>query len=228
MISDFIYKYYIDPVKYGEPYNIVETLTYAIILIIGVYLLYRWFSNSTWLSEHGIKLDSSFILATLPYVVLGGVLRVIQDAGMVDRRLAVPDRHPSHLFCAVLLYARDDLYRGHPEEKWAYKRLPVILCIHRLHGGLCRFAYPAFLGDGPRPCRSLHPCGDPAHGGHCFGAGLGLHEVCPLLGICAGSALYCAHLRADAGRQCHQLRAYLPPCRSLHRAARGRVKPDRR
>jgi len=83
MISDFIYKYYIDPVKYGEPYNIVETLTYAIILIIGVYLLYRWFSNSTWLSEHGIKLDSSFILATLPYVVLGGVLRVIQDAGMV-------------------------------------------------------------------------------------------------------------------------------------------------
>ncbi|MGA2698268.1 MAG: DUF63 family protein [Methanoregula sp.] len=83
MISDFIYKYYIDPVKYGEPYNIVETLTYAIILIIGVYLLYRWFSNSTWLSEHGIKLDSAFILATIPYVVLGGVLRVIQDAGMV-------------------------------------------------------------------------------------------------------------------------------------------------
>ena len=83
MISDFIYKYYIDPVKYGEPYNIVETLTYAIILIIGVYLLYRWFSNSKWLSEHGIKLDSGFILATIPYVVLGGVLRVIQDAGMV-------------------------------------------------------------------------------------------------------------------------------------------------
>jgi len=83
MISDFIYKYYIDPVKYGEPYNIVETITYAIILIIGVYLLYRWFSNSEWLSQRGIKLDSAFILATLPYVVLGGVLRVIQDAGMV-------------------------------------------------------------------------------------------------------------------------------------------------
>ncbi|MGA2104914.1 DUF63 family protein [Methanoregula sp.] len=83
MISDFIYKYYIDPVIYGEPYNIVETITYALILVIGVYLLYRWFSNSAWLSEHGIKLDSSFILATLPYVVLGGVLRVIQDTGMI-------------------------------------------------------------------------------------------------------------------------------------------------
>ncbi|MEN6396855.1 MAG: DUF63 family protein [Methanoregula sp.] len=83
MISDFIYKYYIDPVKYGEPYNIVETLTYAIFLIIGVYLIYRWFSDSKWLSERGIQLNSSFILATIPYIVLGGVLRVIQDAGMV-------------------------------------------------------------------------------------------------------------------------------------------------
>jgi uncharacterized membrane protein len=82
-ISDFLYKYYIDPVKYGEPYNIVETLTYAIILVIGVYLLYRWMSKSAWLSDIGLKIDASFVLATLPYVVLGGVLRVIQDTGMV-------------------------------------------------------------------------------------------------------------------------------------------------
>ena len=83
MISEFIYKYYIDPVKYGEPYNVVETLTYALFLVLAVYLLYRWMSRSTWLSNIGFKIDASFILATLPYVVLGGVLRVIQDAGMI-------------------------------------------------------------------------------------------------------------------------------------------------
>ncbi len=83
MISEFIYKYYIDPVKYGEPYNVVETLTYALILVLGVYLLYRWMSQSTWLSDIGLKIDASFILATIPYVVLGGVLRVIQDTGMI-------------------------------------------------------------------------------------------------------------------------------------------------
>ncbi len=83
MISEFIYKYYIDPVRYGEPYNVVETLTYAIILIICVYLLYRWMSKSTWLSDIGLSIDSSFVLATLPYVILGGVLRVIQDTGMI-------------------------------------------------------------------------------------------------------------------------------------------------
>jgi len=83
MISDFIYKYYIDPIRLGQPYNIVDTLTYAIILVIGVYLLYRWLSTSTWLSDIGFKIDTTFILATLPYVVLGGVVRVIEDTGMI-------------------------------------------------------------------------------------------------------------------------------------------------
>jgi uncharacterized membrane protein len=83
MISDFFYKYYIDPIRYQQPYNIVETLTYAIILIIGIYLIYRWMSRSSWLSDAGIKIDGTFVLATLPYVVLGGILRVVQDTGMI-------------------------------------------------------------------------------------------------------------------------------------------------
>ena len=83
MISDFIHKYYIDPIRMGQPYNVVDTLTYAIILVIGVYLLYRWMSQSDWLSDIGFKIDASFILATLPYVILGGVLRVVQDTGML-------------------------------------------------------------------------------------------------------------------------------------------------
>jgi uncharacterized membrane protein len=83
MISDFIYKYYIDPIRLGQSYNIVDTLTYAIILVIGVYLLYRWMSRSTWLTDDGFTIGAGFILATLPYVVLGGVLRVVQDTGMI-------------------------------------------------------------------------------------------------------------------------------------------------
>lgn len=83
MISDFIYKYYIDPIRMGQSYNIVDTLTYAIILVFGVYLLYRWMSKSSWLSDIGFKIDSKFVLATLPYIILGGVLRVVQDTGMV-------------------------------------------------------------------------------------------------------------------------------------------------
>jgi uncharacterized membrane protein len=97
MISDFIYKYYIDPITQGQSYNVVDTLTYAIILVAGVYLLYRWLSTSTWLSDIGFVIDSDFILATLPYVVLGGLLRVVEDTGMITGNL-------KYLFITPIIY----------------------------------------------------------------------------------------------------------------------------
>ncbi len=78
MIREFIYKYYIDPIIYGQPYNVVDTLTYALILIVAIYLLYRWLTVSKI-----VKVDRRFILATLPYVVLGGLLRVVEDTDMI-------------------------------------------------------------------------------------------------------------------------------------------------
>ncbi|QYZ78786.1 DUF63 family protein [Methanofollis formosanus] len=77
MIRDFIYKYYIDPIRYGQAYTVVDTLTYAIILIIAVYLVYRG------LQRFGISVDRKFVLSTIPYVVLGGLLRVVEDTGMI-------------------------------------------------------------------------------------------------------------------------------------------------
>jgi len=82
MIREFIYKYYIDPIRYGQPYNIVDTLTYALILIIAIYVLYRWLKAS-----RIVSVDGRFILATLPYVVLGGLLRVVEDTGMITSNL---------------------------------------------------------------------------------------------------------------------------------------------
>jgi uncharacterized membrane protein len=81
MISDFIYKYYIDPIRLGQPYNLVDTLTYAIILVLSVYLVYRWLRHS------GVALDGPFVIGTIPYVVLGGLLRVVEDTGMIQSDL---------------------------------------------------------------------------------------------------------------------------------------------
>jgi uncharacterized membrane protein len=78
MIREFIYKYYIDPIRYGQPYNVVDTLTYALVLIIAIYILYRWLSASKI-----VTVDGRFVIATLPFVVLGGLLRVVQDTGMI-------------------------------------------------------------------------------------------------------------------------------------------------
>lgn len=77
MIGDFIYKYYVGPIVNGEAYTIVDTLTYAAILIVSVYLVYRW------LNRTGLQIDRDFIYATIPYVVLGGLLRVVEDTGMI-------------------------------------------------------------------------------------------------------------------------------------------------
>ena len=77
MIEEFLYKYYIDPVRYNEPYNPVETITYAALFIVVVFLLYRW------LKKTGMTVDAKFVLATIPYVVLGGVLLVVQDTGVI-------------------------------------------------------------------------------------------------------------------------------------------------
>jgi uncharacterized membrane protein len=78
MISDFIYKYYIDPIRLGQPYNLVDTSTYAIVLVLSVYLVYQWLRRS------GVALDGPFVTATIPYVVLGGLLRVVEDTGMIQ------------------------------------------------------------------------------------------------------------------------------------------------
>ncbi|KLK88314.1 hypothetical protein SZ63_04600 [Methanoculleus sediminis] len=81
MIREFLYKYYIDPIRYGEAYTLVDTLTYALILIAAVYLVYRG------LRRYRIAVDDELVLATLPFVVLGGLLRVVEDTGMITSDL---------------------------------------------------------------------------------------------------------------------------------------------
>lgn len=75
MIREFIYKYYIDPIRYGQPYTLVDTLTYAIILIICVWLIYRWLTRSC------ISIDREFVYSLIPWVIFGGLLRVVEDTG---------------------------------------------------------------------------------------------------------------------------------------------------
>ena len=73
----FVHKYYIDPIIYDTGYNPVDTVTWAIILglaILGlIKLLRRW----------EILMDERLLLSTLPYVLAGSSLRVIEDANLV-------------------------------------------------------------------------------------------------------------------------------------------------
>lgn len=73
----FIKEYFIDSIVYKEGYNVVNTLTWAIILVIAVFLFYRFL-------EKRFEIDSRFILANLPYIILGSSARVVEDAGFIQ------------------------------------------------------------------------------------------------------------------------------------------------
>ncbi len=111
MISDFIYKYYIDPIRNGQAYTIVDTMTYALILLVSLYLIYRWLQASR------ITIDRRFVLATLPYVAGGGFLRVVQDTGLIKSDLQFLLVTPL-IFFVIFFYAAFFLIISSKLEKW--------------------------------------------------------------------------------------------------------------
>ncbi len=72
-MENFIYQYYVEPIWNHSGYNIVNTLTYAIIAIIAIYLIYR-------LIKTKIEINRNFMEGTLAFVLFGSTLRVVTDS----------------------------------------------------------------------------------------------------------------------------------------------------
>jgi len=77
MIWEFIKKYYIDSIVYKTGYNPVNTVTWALILIISVYLIYRYLSKL-------LRFDERFFISNIPFILFGSFLRVFEDAGFLS------------------------------------------------------------------------------------------------------------------------------------------------
>ena len=73
----WIYEYYVDPIVYDSGYNPVNTVTWALILGGMILLAIRLFRRLD------VVLDERFVLYTVPYILAGASLRVVEDAGMV-------------------------------------------------------------------------------------------------------------------------------------------------
>lgn len=80
----FIEQYFIEPVMQGTGYNVYNTLAYALILIVAVFATYKL------LKKMKIKIDDSFVLGVLPYIILGGLLRALEDANSYGFWLKTP------------------------------------------------------------------------------------------------------------------------------------------
>ena len=75
-IWEFINKYYVDPIVTDSGYNIVNTLTWAAVLVLCVYILH----SHKVLKRLGVTIDQRFIIGVVCYVLFGSSLRVLVEA----------------------------------------------------------------------------------------------------------------------------------------------------
>ena len=73
----WIYKYYVEPIISDSGYNLVNTVTWALILGLMLLLIIRLFRRLD------ISLDERFVISTVPYILVGSSLRVVEDAELV-------------------------------------------------------------------------------------------------------------------------------------------------
>lgn len=81
-LRHFIDTYYIHPIIYDTGYNPVNTITWALVLVVCLFLTFKL------LKTLEIKIDHRFIAAVVPYILVGASLRVIEDAELVNPPLS--------------------------------------------------------------------------------------------------------------------------------------------
>ena len=87
----YIYKYYINGIVNDASYNPVDTVTYAILLGISLFGVYKL------LVKLKVEVDTSFIIAVTPYILAGSSLRVLEDSGVFSPPI-------KYLFITPIIY----------------------------------------------------------------------------------------------------------------------------
>ena len=75
-IQEFITTHYVDPIVTDSGYNIVNTLTWAMVLVLCVYALH----SLNVFKRLGVTIDQRFVIGVVCYVLFGSSLRVLEDA----------------------------------------------------------------------------------------------------------------------------------------------------
>ena len=81
-IRQFVNAYYVHPITHDNGYNPVNTVTWALLLVLCLFLTLKL------LKKLGITIDKPFIAAVSPYIFVGASLRVMEDAGLFSPPLS--------------------------------------------------------------------------------------------------------------------------------------------
>ena len=121
-LAAFVQKYYIDPIIYDTSYNPVDTITWAIILGLAIIGLIKL------LGRLNILMDERLLLSTLPYILAGSSLRVIEDANLVARPLEISFDHAAYILPGLSHHGC--LFDHHPKDLG--REVSCKICSHRL------------------------------------------------------------------------------------------------
>ncbi|MFO7791481.1 MAG: DUF63 family protein [Candidatus Saliniplasma sp.] len=90
--DSFLFRYIWGPViadARGEPvngisegYNLVNTFAYGVVISVALLGIYEI------IQHYNIEVDKRFILSLIPWILLGGALRALEDAGLFRERIA--------------------------------------------------------------------------------------------------------------------------------------------
>ena len=99
--DEFIFRYFWGPVEadardkdyegISEGYNPINTISYGLIVALSVYGIFKYFEQIK------LAVDTPFILAILPFMILGSVTRSLEDAELFDIPL-------TYIFISPLIY----------------------------------------------------------------------------------------------------------------------------
>ena len=76
-LIDFINRNFIEGIVNDTSYNHFDMITYIIILFVGVFVIKKL------LNKLRIKVNEEFVIATIPFIFMGSVFRVIEDADIL-------------------------------------------------------------------------------------------------------------------------------------------------
>jgi len=107
-MENFIFNYYIEPILSRTGYNPINTISYAILALISLYVIYRLFK------KYDITIDKKFIFSVIPFVLLGSTVRVVTDAIDAGKFLPITPIHKaildSHIYDYGFLTASPGIY----------------------------------------------------------------------------------------------------------------------
>jgi len=119
-VSGFINTYYIDPILHDEGYNIVNTLTWAIILGLCIFAVVKL------LKKLDIQADNRFIASIVPFVLAGSSMRGLEDAGAIQQPFSFFLITPIIYFVVFFITLGCLVIAKAISEKWTGKSMETI------------------------------------------------------------------------------------------------------